>query len=137
MPVLESERPAPEPTAESQAYWDGLKAHRLLFQICAKCQTPRHYPRPICGKCFSFEYDWLEATGQGQVYSWTVNHHAFHQAFKSETPFITATVDMEEGVRMQAPLNIQDPRLLSIGLAVRVIYDDVNKDLTLPRFRSL
>ena len=137
MSFVEAERPIPEPTTESRPYWDGLKGHRLLFQRCVTCQTLRHYPRPVCDNCFSSEYDWLEATGQGKVYSWTVNHHAFHHAFKNEVPFITVTVDMEEGVRMQAPLTIKEPKLLSIGLAVRVMYDDINKDLTLPRFHPL
>lgn len=81
------------------------------------------------------EYEWTEASGRGTIYSWTVNHHAFHPAFKADTPYVTVTVDMEEGVRMQAPLLEALGENLAIGLAVEIDYEDVSKDLTLPRFR--
>jgi uncharacterized protein len=129
------DRPRPAPTADSQPYWDGLRAHRLVFQRCARCKTPRHYPRPVCDRCFSMACDWVPASGRGRIHSWTVNHHAFHPAFKAETPYVTVTVDMDEGVRMQAPLIAADDLTLSIGLVVEVVYEDVSADLTLPRFR--
>ena len=135
MVVVDFEKPRPEPTPDSQPFWDALNAHLLVFQRCTQCGQTRHYPRPVCDSCFSMEYDWMEASGRGTVYSWTVNHHAFHPAFKADTPYVTVTVDMEEGVLMQAPLIGVLGEALSIGLAVEIDYEDVSKDLTLPRFR--
>ena len=48
------------------------------------------------------EHRWIEAKGTGTVYSWTISHHAFHPGFKPELPYILLTVDLAEGVRMQA-----------------------------------
>ncbi len=135
MVVTEFDKPRPEPTPDSQPFWDALKAHVLVFQHCLQCGQTRHYPRPVCDRCFSMEYEWREASGRGTVYSWTVNHHAFHPGFKADTPYVTLTVDMEEGVRMQAPLLDAISADLSIDLAVEIDFDDVSKDLTLPCFR--
>ena len=137
MVVVDFDKPRPEPTPDSQAYWDALNAHLLVFQHCTQCGQTRHYPRPVCDRCFSMDYDWMEASGRGTVYSWTVNHHAFHPAFKADTPYVTITVDMEEGVRMQGPLIDAIGDDLSIGLAVEVDFQDVRKDLTLPYFRLI
>ena len=46
--------------------------HRLLIQRCSQCQTLRHPPRPRCDKCGSYEWNALEASGRGTVYSFVV-----------------------------------------------------------------
>ena len=97
-------KPVPEPTYESKPYWDGLKSGRLLLQKCGQCGKIRHYPRPVCDVCYSFEVRWIEASGLGTVHSWTITHHAFNPGFKLDLPYILVTVDLEEGVRMQVPL---------------------------------
>jgi uncharacterized OB-fold protein len=129
------DKPLPEPTIDSQPYWDGLKAHRLLLQRCARCKKIRHYPRPVCAVCHSMECDWVAASGRGTVHSWTVSHHAFHPGFKRELPYVQITVDLEECVRMQGRLVAGDPGELRLGTAVAVLFDDVTGDLTLPAFR--
>jgi len=126
------DKPLPVPTRESKPYWDGLKSHKLLLQRCAACKKVRHYPRPMCADCHSMDYEWIEASGKGTVHSWAVYHHAFHPAFKRDTPYVVVTIDLAEGVRMIAPLRENDASLLSLGLALRITYDDVNDEFTLP-----
>jgi hypothetical protein len=127
-------KPVPEPTQESKAYWDALNEGRLLLQQCGNCGRVRHYPRPLCDACYSFDVRWIEAKGTGKVHSWTVTHHAFNPGFKAELPYVLATVDLDEGVRMQAPLRDLDPRALRIGLPVRAIFEIACDGLTLPAF---
>ncbi len=128
-------RPAPDTTAESQPYWDGLREHRLMLQRCTRCLTPRHYPRPMCASCHSLDAEWFEAAGVGTVHSWTVSHHAFHPGFKDATPYTLVTADLDAGVRMVAPLAMPPDQPLSLGAPVVLEYHDVSNELTLPRFR--
>lgn len=132
-------RPQPEPDECSRPYWDGLREHRLRLQRCSVCGAVRHYPRPLCAHCHAFEHDWLEAKGRGRVHSWTVCHHAFHPAFRGDVPYVMLTVDLEEGVRVQAPLRGAAAEAatgqIRIGTAVRIVFEDVSADLTLPAFR--
>ena len=74
------------------------------IQQCAACGKLRHYPRPVCDACYSMEVTWQQVSGRGPVHSWTVAHHPFHPGFKTELPYVLATVDLEEGVRMIAQL---------------------------------
>ena len=129
------QKPLPEPTLESQPFWDALREHRLVFQQCGQCGEVRHYPRPVCPKCFSMETTWKPSTGRGTVHSWTVCHHAFHPGFKSELPYVVLTVDMDEGVRMVGQTEGLDEAALTVGLPVEVGYVDVDADTTLPIFR--
>jgi uncharacterized OB-fold protein len=128
------ERPLPTPTRESQPYWDGLREGRLMLQHCAKCGKVRHYPRPVCPHCFSIESEWREASLEGSVHTWTVCHHPFNFFFKSLTPYTVALVDMDAGVRVNAPLRGVAEHDLRIGARVRLAFEPVNKDVTLPYF---
>jgi uncharacterized OB-fold protein len=125
-------RPVPEPTKESVPYWEGLRAHQLKVQKCKGCGALRHYPRPVCPKCWSLDVEWTTLSGRGRVHSWTVCAHPFHPGFKDAVPYIAVTVDLEEGVRLQAPLRSLNAAALRLGLPVVVGYDDVTPTLTLP-----
>jgi uncharacterized OB-fold protein len=128
------ERPMPTPTRESQPYWDGLREGRFMLQHCAKCGKARHYPRPVCPHCFSMESTWREAPPAGRIHSWTVCHHPFNFFFKSMAPYVVALVDMEAGVRVNAPLRGMAEDALKIGAPVRLAFEPVTKDVTLPYF---
>lgn len=119
----------------SAPYWDFLKQHQLRVQKCSNCGTLRHYPRPLCDKCYSFDYAWQEISRKGAVHSWAVSHHAFHPGFKREAPYLTVTVDMDDGVRMHAPLQGPPDTPLQIGTRVTLEFDDIDGELTVPCFR--
>ncbi len=97
------QRPLPMPTRESRPYWDAMKEGRFRLQHCAACGKVRHYPKPVCPHCFSMESEWRDAPLGGKVHSWTVCHHPFNFFFKQQAPYIVALVDMEAGVRVNAP----------------------------------
>ncbi len=129
------EKPRPQPAPENQAYWDGLREHRLLIQRCTNCNKLRHYPRPMCDSCYAMAYDWQEVDGRGKVHSWTVSHHPFHPGFKRDIPYITVAADLDAGLRLQAPLVGSDVAALALDLPVVVDYNDVDEALTLPYLR--
>jgi uncharacterized protein len=130
------EKLVPEPTAETQPFWDALQEGKFRLQRCADCGKVRHYPRPVCDACYSMNAEWVEASGRGTVHSWTITHHAFHPGFKADLPFMLLTVDLAEGVRMQAQARGIAPEELKIGLPVKVGFDLVKEDLTLPVFEK-
>jgi hypothetical protein len=77
---------------------------------------------------------WKDASGKGRVHSWTITHHAFHPGFKAELPYALVTVDLDGGVRMNARLRGLDPAELRVGLLVRIDFEPVTDDITLPVF---
>jgi uncharacterized protein len=128
------ERPLPTPTRESQPYWDGLREHKFMLQHCVACGKVRHYPRPVCPHCFSMESTFKEAPSGGKIHAWTICHHPFNFFFKHVTPYIVALVDMDAGVRVNAPLRGVKEADLEVGSRVRLQFEAVTKDMTLPYF---
>ena len=125
-------RPLPEPSIDSKPYWDGLREGRLPIQRCADCGTLRHYPRPMCAVCHSMAVEWIEACGRGRLHSWTEVHHPFVPGFRDALPYIMATVELEEGVRLQCQLLEAEAGRLALDMPVAIVLREVQDGLTLP-----
>ncbi len=125
-------KPLPEPSPDTQPYWDGLRQGNLRLQACNDCGKVRHYPRPVCPYCHSMAVTWVDSKGTGKVHSWTVAHHPFHPGFKAELPYALVTVELDEGVRLQAQLRGADASVLKLGLPVKIAFEIATAELTLP-----
>ena len=128
------EKLVPGPGPDTKPFWDALHSGRFELQRCADCKRVRHYPRPVCDACYSMNAEWVTASGRAALHSWTITHHAFHPGFKVDLPLMLLTVDLEEGVRMQARGRGIDEAALKVGLKLRLGFDRVKDDLTLPVF---
>ena len=125
----------PKPTPETQAFWDGTLAHKLMLPWCTECGKPHFYPRSICPFCLSRELEWREASGRGKLHTYVINSKAA-KGFTT-VPYVIAVVELNEGPRMMTNIVIDDPtpEKLPIDAAVEVIFDDVTEAVTLAKFR--
>jgi uncharacterized OB-fold protein len=126
-------RPRPAITRDNAFWFEGAKQHRLLIQRCTKCKVLRHPPRPRCDKCGSYEWDTVEASGRGSVYSFVVMHYPQVPAF--DYPLPIGLVELDEGTRLVADLVGVDRADVKVGMPVVVEWQDHDEDLTLPAFR--
>ena len=125
-------RPRPAITQDNAFFFEGAKQHKLLIQRCASCGRLRHPPRPMCPACRSLEWDTLEASGRGVVYSFVVNHHPQVPAF--DYPLAVALVELEEGTRLVSNVVGVDPGEVCVGMPVEVEFVAFDDELTLPQF---
>jgi uncharacterized protein len=126
-------RPRPPTTRDTQWWFDGCKEGKLLIQRCTACNTLRHPPGPACASCHSFEWDTVEASGRGTIYSFVVVHHP--QAPQFEYPLPVVLVELEEGTRLVSNVIDCDPSEISVGMPVQCELVAFDPELTLPQFR--
>ncbi|WP_343466778.1 bifunctional MaoC family dehydratase N-terminal/OB-fold nucleic acid binding domain-containing protein [Rhodococcus aetherivorans] len=126
-------RPRPAINADNAFWFEAAREHRLVIQRCAACGTLRHPTGPMCGRCRSLEWDTVDASGRGTVYSFVVNHHPRIPGF--EYPLVVATIELEEGTRLIANMTGVEPHAVEIGMAVELDWIDADAELTLPAFR--
>jgi uncharacterized OB-fold protein len=126
--------PVPEPSELTAGFWDAAQRGELVAQRCADCRTWRHYPQLLCPTCRSSAWAWEQLSGRGSVYSFSVAHQAFHPAWTDRVPYVVATIELIEGIRMVSDLD-EPEDAVSIGHAVDVFYDTASDGITLPRFR--
>ncbi len=131
-PAERPKRPRPALTQDNAFFFEGAKQHKLLIQRCTACGTLRHPPRPSCAACRSFEWDAVEASGRGTLYSFVVNHYPQVPAF--DYPLVVALVELDEGTRLVANVSGITPETAAIGMAVECGFEDFDDDLSLPVF---
>src|SRR5438270_6525828 len=129
--------PAPLVLPEVKPFWDATAAGRLLLPRCAECQAVIWYPRPFCPMCASTHVEWIEASGRGTVYSFTVNRRgqADLADYKDAGVYVLAYVELAEGPRMMTNIVDCDPDTVRIGQVVEVVFHDTGQGTALPRFR--
>lgn len=134
-PAPRPNRPRPALTQDNTFFFEGAKEHKLLIQRCVACGVLRHPPRPSCAACRSFEWDTVEASGRGTIFSFVVNHYPQVPAF--DYPLVVALVELEEGTRLVANVRDITPETAAIGMAVQAEFEKFDDDLTLPVFRPV
>jgi uncharacterized OB-fold protein len=87
----------------------------------------------MCPYCRSLEIDWVDATGTGTVYSYSVLHHPQNLAF--DYPILAALVDLDEGVRLVTNLVHVVPADVTIGMPVEVTFEATLNGAAVPVFR--
>ncbi|HEY3843469.1 MAG TPA: bifunctional MaoC family dehydratase N-terminal/OB-fold nucleic acid binding domain-containing protein [Acidimicrobiales bacterium] len=124
-------RPRPALTQDNAFWFEGARAHKLLIQRCSSCGTLRHPPLPACGKCQSLEWEPVEASGRGELYSFVVVHYPQVPSF--DYPLPIGLVELEEGTRVVANIEAE-PGELKIGMALEARFVDFDDELALPVF---
>ena len=125
--------PAPVVNVETQPFWDATAQGKLLLAQCTSCQTLIWYPRLFCPVCNSFDVRWVEASGRGTIYSYTINRRG--QGDYRDLAYVLAYVELEEGPRVLTNIVDCDLDQLDVGQAVVVVFHDTGKGTALPRFR--
>jgi uncharacterized protein len=126
-------RLAPAITPDTQFFWNGLRDNKLLIQRCGGCGQLRHPPRPMCPQCRSLDWEAVESSGRGTVYSYVLPHEPKFPFF--DYPYVVVLVELEEGVRLVSNLTDIDPADVMTGMPVRVHYRTFDHDLVLHQFR--
>ncbi|MER7516938.1 OB-fold domain-containing protein [Streptomyces sp. NPDC126499] len=127
-------RPRPVVNRDNAGFWEGVAEHRLLIQRCHDCETLRFPWLPGCNACGAREWDIVEASGEGTVYSYVVMHHPPFPAF--DPPYAVGLIELAEGVRMVSNVVGVPYDKVRIGMPVRLDFLRVDDELELPVFRA-
>jgi uncharacterized OB-fold protein len=84
----------PAISAPTRPFWDAAAQGRWLLPLCNACG--RHFFRPevACTHCFETDWRWLQASGRGTLYSYTVLRKAPAPGF--HVPPVLAVVELDE-----------------------------------------
>jgi uncharacterized OB-fold protein len=103
---------------ETRAFWDGATHGKLLLKKCVSCGEAHYYPRAICPFCFSDKTEWVEASGRGRIYSYSV-------ARRVALPYAVAYVTLDEGPTLMTRIVECPVDELQIGQPVRLMFAEL------------
>jgi uncharacterized OB-fold protein len=111
-----------------QAYFDAAAEGKLLVKKCGACGEHHHYPRAMCPHCLSDRVEWVQATGFGEIYSFSVSRRA------GPVPYCIAYVKLDEGVTMMTNIVECDLDAVRIGQRVKVTFRKTEGGVSMPVF---
>jgi len=129
------EKPLPRPTEDSAPFWEAAVRGELRMQRCGDCGHVRFPPALLCGRCLSANAEWVKLSGRGTVFSWIVIHQSQHPAFNADVPYNVAIIELEEGPRLHTNVVGCQNAELHIGMPVEVVFEKVNDNTALVKFR--
>ena len=122
---------------DSQFFWDGTAAGELRIGKCNACGALRFPPGPACQSCDAYDRGYDVAAGTGAVFSYVVHRHP--PVPGKELPIVIALIELDEGVRMVGEVvgvDAGDLDSFGIGTRLKVSYNRIDDDLTLPVWRT-
>ncbi|MFE9855159.1 bifunctional MaoC family dehydratase N-terminal/OB-fold nucleic acid binding domain-containing protein [Streptomyces sp. NPDC005780] len=132
-------RSRPVINRDNAGFWEGVASHRLLIQRCTACDALRFPWLPGCNACGSPDWDTVEASGEGTVFSHVVMHHPSFPAFSEDGeggPYAVALIELAEGVRMVSNVIGVPCDKVRVGMPVRLEFLRTDPELVLPVFRG-
>jgi uncharacterized OB-fold protein len=125
--------PRPSPTPLSRPFWDAANEDRFVLQKCGNCSKYRWTPQILCTNCLSEDFEWVEASGDGVVYSYTIVHRPPLLAFTA--PYTLAVVELKEGPLMLTHMVDTPPGTLKVGDPVKIAFTRLDDEINLYTFK--
>lgn len=127
-------RPKPAVDNWNRAFWDACSRKELKLQRCTatgKCFFPPAPVSPFTGRP---EWEWITASGKGELWSFVVFHQNYFAGMKDEMPYPVAMVKLEEGPFLLTNLWDMDAKDARIGMRLSVRFPGGPEGFLLPQF---
>lgn len=118
----------------NRPFFENAARGTLTLQRCLSCNELIYYPRIVCPRCMSPDYEWEELSGGGTVYSFAIVWRPQHPAFLPRIPITLAIVELAEGPQMVTNLVDCSPDDVHIGMEVGVVFETIADGIALPKF---
>jgi uncharacterized OB-fold protein len=136
-PAKQIPKPLPEVTPVTQPFWEAAAQGKLMMQRCADCRSWVWCPRPACVECGGDKLQWLQLSGRGKIFAFTVVREVVGRSlrgFAGDIPYVTAWIDLEEGPRILSNVVGCAIEKVAIGMAVEVVFENAAPGIFLPKF---
>ena len=124
--------PVPVPGGSNAPFWEATLDGELLYQRCS-CGMKQLYPRAVCSGCGAVDPPFEPSDGLGTVHTYTVCHVPGEPGFDTRTPYVVAVVELLEGPRLLALLDV-GVDAVTVEMPVEVVFWRVSDAAAIPVF---
>ncbi len=94
----------------------------LIGNRCESCHQLFFPSRPFCFTCFSDRMETVKFGSKGKLYSFTTSSMP---SLHFEPPYTVGWVDLEDGIRVFAPIERSKNQDLAIGMEMELVIDEL------------
>lgn len=142
MSMPDLSRPLLDPDAEP--FFEGTRNGELRVQKCPDTGRLIFPPRPMSPWGKRRTPEWVTVSGRGTLWSYSVPHPPLMPPFTDLAPYNVVIVALDEDPKVRlvgnlvesegGPINAVDPSTIEIGMPVRVVFEKLDDEITIPRW---
>lgn len=118
-----------EKSFSDTSYKEFLNEDKLMGNKCKECGALYLPPRPICVKCNSTAFEWVQMKGSGKLAAFTSitvgPPFMIEEGFDRKNPYCVGVVELDEGVRIDARIlgvDAKNPETIKVGTPMTAKY---------------
>jgi uncharacterized OB-fold protein len=121
----------------TEPFWQAAAEERLVAARCGRCKTFRHPPGPYCANCLSQQIEYVNLSGKGEIYSFTVVRRTALPGLAEIVPYVPAVITLADapGIRMVGAIVGCDVSEVRIGRPVVVSWVHGKDASSFPHWR--
>jgi uncharacterized OB-fold protein len=100
---------------------------------CKKCGKTHLPPRPLCDRCLSQDFKWVEVSKNGKLLTYTTIYVA-PQQFQDMTPYSVGIVQLEKELKIPGMINNISVDQLQIGMNLKIDVDSCENKHSWPQW---
>ena len=135
----------PPVDADSRPFFDAAMRSELWIPRCAATRRFVFPPRAFSPFAPGGALEWVRVSGRGAIWSFAVPHPPLLPWYAERAPYVVLAVALDEDPRVRLVGNLVaseggaigevDPKSVRIGARVRVCFERVSDEISLPRWR--
>ena len=123
---------------DSRTFWEGAKENKLMLQKSKNNGNYFLYSIGHSNVTANDQFDWVEASGNGKIYSFTVSYiPGGSKYYLDKTPYIIGSILLEENVRIMSNIIADDIKSVVIGKKVKVYFKKLSDEIIFPCFKLI
>ena len=120
--------PTPPSSVEYEEFWSAANEGKLMIPRCKDTNQFFWYPRKISPFTLSENIEWIQASGKGTIYTFSIMRRADPQ-------YVIAYVRLEEGITMMTNIVDCEPEAVEVGQAVLLVMLESGNGQKIPVFK--
>jgi len=110
-----------------------LSEEKLMAGKCIQCGKTHLPPRPMCDKCLSQEFNWVEISKEGKLLTYTTIYVAPLQ-FQDRTPYAVGIIQLEKELKIPGMITNLSENDLKIGMTLGIDFESCKNTQSWPQW---
>lgn len=116
-----------------EQFYKNISQKKLMGGKCRKCGKIHLPPRPLCDKCLSTEFEWVELPQNGKLLTYTIIHVAPPQ-FQNIAPYAVGIIQLENGVKIPGMIKGVPLDKIKVGMPLKMEFEEPQQTQQWPQW---
>lgn len=116
-----------------EQFYKYINEGRLMGGKCERCGKIHLPPRPLCDKCLSNDFHWVEIPKRGKLLTYTIIHVAPPQ-FKEMTPYPVGIVQINKGLKIPGMIRGVNFEQIKVGMELMMKFNKSVRETEWPQW---